>query len=31
MLVEQTHYRALRNFYSAMITADQKPLMLVAK
>jgi hypothetical protein len=31
MLVDQPYYRALRNFYSAMVSADQKPLVLVAK
>ncbi len=31
MLVEPQYYRALRNFYSAMVAADQKPLVLVSK
>ena len=31
MLVEQQYYRSLRNFYSSMVTADQKPLVLVSK
>jgi hypothetical protein len=31
MLVDPQYYRALRNFYSAMVAADQKPLVLVSK
>jgi transglutaminase-like putative cysteine protease len=31
MLIEAQHYGPLRSFYSAMLTADQKPLVLVAK
>lgn len=31
MLVEKQHYNSLRNFYSAMVAADQKPLVLVSK
>lgn len=31
MLINKEYYTALRNFYSATITADQKPLVLVAK
>ena len=31
MLVEVSYYRALRNFYSAVVAADQKPLVLVSK
>jgi len=29
LLVQAEYYKALRNFYSVMITADQKPLVLV--
>ncbi|HYR28163.1 MAG TPA: transglutaminase-like domain-containing protein, partial [Thermoanaerobaculia bacterium] len=31
MLVEAKNYGPLRNFYSAMLTADQEPIVLVAK
>ncbi len=31
MFIELQHYRALRNFFAAMVAADQKPLVLVAK
>ena len=31
MLVDAKHYGPLRTFYSAALTADQKPLILVAK
>ena len=31
MLIETQQYRPLRNFYSAMVAADQKPLVLVTK
>ena len=31
MLIEAKNYNALRNFYSSVATADQKPLVLVAK
>lgn len=31
MLVDVKNYNALRNYYSAMLTADQKPVVLVAK
>jgi Domain of Unknown Function with PDB structure (DUF3857)/Transglutaminase-like superfamily len=31
MLIDQKYYGALRNFYSAMVAADQKPLVLVTK
>ena len=31
MLVEKQHYNSLRNFYSSMISADQKPLVLVTR
>lgn len=30
MLVEPQHYNALRNFYNAVVSADQRPLLLVA-
>ena len=30
MLVDQKYYNALRNFYSAMVAADQKPVVLSA-
>jgi hypothetical protein len=29
MLVEAKHYNALRNFYNAVVAADQRPLLLV--
>ena len=31
MLIDAKNYNPLRNFYSAVLTADQKPLVLVAK
>lgn len=31
MLVDVKNYNPLRNYYSAMLTADQKPVVLVAK
>jgi transglutaminase-like putative cysteine protease len=31
MLVEARYYSAVRNFYNAMVAADQKPLLLVPK
>ena len=31
MLVEQKYYNALRNFYSAMVAADQKPVVLAGE
>jgi hypothetical protein len=31
MLVDPPYYRAVRNFFSSMVAADQKPLVLVSK
>ena len=31
MLIEAKNYNPLRNFYSAVLTADQKPVVLVNK
>jgi hypothetical protein len=31
MLVEAKYYNALRNFYNAVVTADQRPLLLVTQ
>jgi hypothetical protein len=31
MLIDQQYYKPLRNFYSSMVAADQKPLVLVSK
>ena len=30
MLVEAKHYNPLRNFYNAVVAADQRPLLLVS-
>ena len=31
MLIEPQYYRSVRNFFSSMVAADQKPLVLVSK